>query len=146
MPKRRIGVAVLPEGSARASGAAPTGVSVGARLTGKVERHERFGVFALLFAKAVGPQGTVAAQDIAPEFLRGIEARARREKLGNVRTVLGGEKDEGPSLSDSAFDLKVPEKRQDEMSRLVAAINVAANLGVDLAHAWLDPRVGRQAL
>ncbi len=44
--KKRIGVALVPEGSARAGGAAP--VSSGARLTGKVERHEKFGVFVFL--------------------------------------------------------------------------------------------------
>jgi small subunit ribosomal protein S1 len=48
--KKRIGVALLPEGSARAGGAAPvrTEIVAGARLTGKVERHEKFGVFVFL--------------------------------------------------------------------------------------------------
>lgn len=47
--KKRIGVALLPEGSARASGAADTSLIVpGARLKGKVERHENFGVFVFL--------------------------------------------------------------------------------------------------
>jgi small subunit ribosomal protein S1 len=48
--KKRIGVALLPEGSARAVGAPapPSGISPGARLTGKVERHEKFGVFVFL--------------------------------------------------------------------------------------------------
>jgi small subunit ribosomal protein S1 len=48
--KKRIGVALLPEGSARAGGmAASQGEIVpGARLTGKVERHEKFGVFVFL--------------------------------------------------------------------------------------------------
>ena len=45
--KKRIGVALLPEGSAR--GAASSGAIVaGARLKGKVERHEKFGVFVFL--------------------------------------------------------------------------------------------------
>ncbi len=61
------------------------------------------GVFSLLFAKAVSPQGVAIAQDVAPEFLRGIEARARHEKLGNVRTVQGGEKD--AKLPPAAIDL-----------------------------------------
>jgi small subunit ribosomal protein S1 len=48
--KKRIGVALLPEGSARAGGAAPSRPEIvpGARLTGKVERHEKFGVFVFL--------------------------------------------------------------------------------------------------
>src|SRR5579872_5859810 len=50
LEKKRIGVALLPDGSARAAGAAPppTGIVPGARLTGKVERHEKFGVFVFL--------------------------------------------------------------------------------------------------
>jgi small subunit ribosomal protein S1 len=48
--KRRIGVALVPEGFARAGEAAssPPPIAPGARLTGKVERHEKFGVFVFL--------------------------------------------------------------------------------------------------
>jgi small subunit ribosomal protein S1 len=48
--KKRIGVALLPEGSARAGSAASSRseIAPGARLTGKVERHEPFGVFVFL--------------------------------------------------------------------------------------------------
>jgi small subunit ribosomal protein S1 len=49
--KKRIGVALVPEGSARAtdaSAASPQGITPGARLTGKVDRHEPFGVFLFL--------------------------------------------------------------------------------------------------
>jgi small subunit ribosomal protein S1 len=50
LEKKRIGVALLPEGSARAVGTAPppSGIARGARLTGKVERHGKFGVFVFL--------------------------------------------------------------------------------------------------
>lgn len=50
LDKKRIGVALLPEGSARASGVADASSAIvpGARLTGKVERHEKFGVFVFL--------------------------------------------------------------------------------------------------
>jgi small subunit ribosomal protein S1 len=50
LDKKRIGVALVPEGSARASGTAssPSALVPGARLTGKVERHETFGVFVFL--------------------------------------------------------------------------------------------------
>lgn len=50
LEKKRIGVALLPEGSARAGGSAPASPEIvpGARLTGKVERHEKFGVFVYL--------------------------------------------------------------------------------------------------
>ena len=50
LEKKRIGVALVPEGSARAGGTAPSQPEIvpGARLTGKVERHEKFGVFVFL--------------------------------------------------------------------------------------------------
>jgi small subunit ribosomal protein S1 len=48
--KKRIGVALVPEGSSRADGAttAQPAIVPGARLTGKIERHEKFGVFVFL--------------------------------------------------------------------------------------------------
>jgi small subunit ribosomal protein S1 len=48
--QKRIGVALVQEGLARAEGAAGArqGIVPGARLTGKVERHEKFGVFVFL--------------------------------------------------------------------------------------------------
>jgi small subunit ribosomal protein S1 len=50
LEKRRIGVALVPEGSTRAGGAvrAVAEIVPGARLKGKVERHEKFGVFVFL--------------------------------------------------------------------------------------------------
>ena len=48
--QKRIGIALVEEGSSRAAGAtSPQGVIVpGAIVTGKVERHEKFGVFVFL--------------------------------------------------------------------------------------------------
>ncbi len=50
LQKKRIGVALVPEGSARAEGAVSSRADIvaGARLIGKVERHETFGVFVFL--------------------------------------------------------------------------------------------------
>lgn len=50
LEKKRIGVALLEEGSSRASQATQprSAIVPGARLTGKVERHEKFGVFVFL--------------------------------------------------------------------------------------------------
>ena len=52
LEKKRIGVAMVEEGSAKAGApsAAParTGIVPGAKVTGKVERHESFGVFVFL--------------------------------------------------------------------------------------------------
>lgn len=49
LEKKRLGVALLPEGSARAGLAeASAAIVPGARVKGKVERHEKFGVFVFL--------------------------------------------------------------------------------------------------
>jgi small subunit ribosomal protein S1 len=50
LEKKRIGVALVPEGSARAGGTQSSRPEIvpGARLMGKVERHEKFGVFVFL--------------------------------------------------------------------------------------------------
>jgi small subunit ribosomal protein S1 len=62
LEKKRIGVALVPEGSARAGGTAPPQPEIvpGARLTGKVERYARFGVFVFL---APGRTGLVPASE-----------------------------------------------------------------------------------
>ncbi|MCC7033666.1 MAG: S1 RNA-binding domain-containing protein [Acidobacteria bacterium] len=54
--KRRIGVALVPDGSTRAAGAigASEDIVPGARLTGTIDRHERFGVFVFLAPGRVG--------------------------------------------------------------------------------------------
>jgi small subunit ribosomal protein S1 len=50
LDQKRIGVALIGEGSTPAKGTAGSkaGIVPGARLTGKVERHEKFGVFVFL--------------------------------------------------------------------------------------------------
>jgi small subunit ribosomal protein S1 len=50
LEKKRIGVALVPEGATRAAGASPAAGEIvpGARLKGKIERHEKFGVFVFL--------------------------------------------------------------------------------------------------
>ncbi len=50
--RKRIGVAVIEQGSARAEKAEP--IQPGARLMGKVERHESYGVFVFLKAGSTG--------------------------------------------------------------------------------------------
>jgi small subunit ribosomal protein S1 len=56
LEKKRIGVALVPEGSSRAGGIVTSQPEIvpGARLTGKVERHEKFGVFVFLAAGRSG--------------------------------------------------------------------------------------------
>jgi small subunit ribosomal protein S1 len=75
LEKKRIGVALVPEGSTRAAAALPPGgeLAPGARVTGKVERHERFGVFVFLAPGKVGlmpssETGVDKEADIAKAF------------------------------------------------------------------------------
>jgi SAM-dependent methyltransferase len=54
------------------------------------------GWFTLRLARRVGPNGLVYAQDIQREMIDAIRRRVERERLSNVRTVLGTDVD--PSL------------------------------------------------
>lgn len=50
LERKRIGVALVEEGSAKTGGAvsSASAIAPGARVTGKVERHEKFGIFVFL--------------------------------------------------------------------------------------------------
>lgn len=63
------------------------------------------GLFTLLFAREVGAQGRVYAVDIAPEFVAGIEARARAEGHRNVIGVVSEQRSTrlAPNTIDLAF-------------------------------------------
>ena len=59
--KKRISLAMVPEGSSRAADAVPAGgIAAGARIVGKVERHEPFGVFVFL---APGRTGLIPSSE-----------------------------------------------------------------------------------
>jgi small subunit ribosomal protein S1 len=75
LEKKRIGVALVPEGSARSRGtvASQPGIVPGAHLTGKVERHEKFGVFVFLAPGRTGliplaETGIAKEADVARAF------------------------------------------------------------------------------
>jgi small subunit ribosomal protein S1 len=77
--KKRIGVAMLPEGSARAGRAAPAPqIAPGVHLKGKVERHEKFGVFVFIAPGRTGlipmaETGVPREGDVARAFPIGSE-------------------------------------------------------------------------
>jgi small subunit ribosomal protein S1 len=79
LERRRIGVARVPEGTTRAEAAgAAAQVAPGARLTGKVERHERYGVFVFLAPGKTGliplaETGLAREGDLAKAFPIGSE-------------------------------------------------------------------------
>jgi small subunit ribosomal protein S1 len=102
LDKKRIGVALLPDGSARAGGSAPSQPDIvpGARLSGKVERHEKFGVFVFLAPGRTGlipisETGVGREGDVAKTFPVGasvevivleVDAAGRRIRL-SVKAV-----------------------------------------------------------
>jgi small subunit ribosomal protein S1 len=80
LEKKRIGLALVEEGSARAAGAPPpqTELVPGARLTGKVERHEKFGVFVFLSPGRTGlmplsETGIAREEDVTRAFPVGAD-------------------------------------------------------------------------
>lgn len=61
------------------------------------------GLYTLLFAKAVGPEGEVFAVDIEPRFLKLINQRAEDLDLDNVAAVLG--RSNAVALPPSSIDV-----------------------------------------
>jgi small subunit ribosomal protein S1 len=109
--KRRIGVALVEEDSARAAGA-PGGsaqeIAPGARVIGKVERHEKFGVFVFLAPGRTGlipmaETGVSRDADVAKTFPIGseievvvleVDASGRRIRLSRKAVADAQEADE----------------------------------------------------
>jgi small subunit ribosomal protein S1 len=79
--KKRIGVALVPEGTSRAASAVTrTEIAPGARLTGRVEKHEPFGVFVFLAPGRTGlipmsETGVAKEGDVAKAFPVGSEVQ-----------------------------------------------------------------------
>lgn len=51
------------------------------------------GLFTMLFARAVGPEGRVYAVDISPNFVEGIAARSREYRVDNVEAIVNDQRD-----------------------------------------------------
>lgn len=61
------------------------------------------GYYSLKIAKLVRPEGTVFATDVQPEMLRLLRKRLEKEKVTNVKPVLGSETESG--LEPGSVDL-----------------------------------------
>jgi SAM-dependent methyltransferase len=63
------------------------------------------GLFTVLFARAVGPEGVVYAIDTSPEFVAGIEERARQYRVANIVPLVNTQQDTllEPGSIDLAF-------------------------------------------
>jgi small subunit ribosomal protein S1 len=124
LEKKRIGVALVEEGSARASGASgpQSDLVPGARLTGKVERHEKFGVFVFLAPGRTGlmplsETGIAREGDVAKAFPVGsdvevvvleVDPSGRRIRLSHKAVLGAREAEEVREYTDRA-DVAPPE-------------------------------------
>jgi SAM-dependent methyltransferase len=85
------------------------------------------GWFTVRAARRVGEGGVVYAVDINPESIRYVEARAQKEKLHNVKTVLS--KPDDPLLPAGAVDAVLLLKTYHEVAEPVALLqNLRASL------------------
>jgi SAM-dependent methyltransferase len=78
------------------------------------------GWFTVRAAKRVSPEGLVYAVDINSEAIQYIQDRARKEQLGNIKTVLGSE-DHAP-LPDAQIDAVLMLKTYHEIAKPVALL------------------------
>jgi ubiquinone/menaquinone biosynthesis C-methylase UbiE len=93
------------------------------------------GWFTVRAAAKVGPAGTVYAEDINPEAVRYIDKRIQKEKLPNVRTILGTPDD--PKLPSDSIDAVLMLKVYHEvahptvlLANLKPALKPGAKIGI----------------
>lgn len=93
------------------------------------------GWFTVRSARRVRTEGSVYAVEINPEYLRHIKRRAKREKLSNIRTILG--KPDDPMLPRSSIDAALLLKTYHEIAQPIAflrrlrpALGPGARLGI----------------
>ncbi len=93
------------------------------------------GWFTVRAARRVGGGGMVYAVDINPEAIRYVDERARKEKLENVKTILG--KGDNPLLPASSVDAVLLLKTYHEVAQPVAllqnlraALRAGAKVGI----------------
>lgn len=85
------------------------------------------GWFTVRAARRVGESGTVYAVDINPEAIRYVSTRARKEKLGNVKTILSRADD--PQLPADGVDAVLMLKTYHEVAEPVTLMrNLRASL------------------
>jgi ubiquinone/menaquinone biosynthesis C-methylase UbiE len=78
------------------------------------------GWFTVRAARRVGENGLVYAVDINPEAIHYVDERARKEKLDNVRTILG--KPDNPLLAPGSVDAVLLLKTYHEVAQPVALL------------------------
>lgn len=73
------------------------------------------GWFTVRAARRVEPSGVVYALEINPDYLKYIQTRAEREKLSNIKTILGQEDD--PRLPSRSVDAVLLLKTYHELAQ-----------------------------
>ena len=93
------------------------------------------GWFSVRAARRVGSTGRVYAVDINPSYLRYIRDRAQKEKLPNIRAILG--KSDDPRLHPNSVDAVLLMKTYHEVAQPIvllrhvrAAMRAGARLGI----------------
>jgi ubiquinone/menaquinone biosynthesis C-methylase UbiE len=93
------------------------------------------GWFTVRSARRIGNEGLVYAVEINPKYVRYIKRRAKREKLANIRTVLG--KPDDPLLPRTSIDAVLLIKTYHEIAQPIAflrrlrpALRPGARLGI----------------
>ena len=93
------------------------------------------GWFSVRAARRVGSTGRVYAVDINPSYLRYIRDRAQKEKLPNIRTILG--KSDDPRLPPNQIDAALLMKAYHEVAQPIvllrhvhAVMQPGARLGI----------------
>ena len=118
LEKKRIGVALVADGASPSRPQAGSEIAPGARLTGKVERHEKFGVFVYLAAGRTGlipmkETGVAREADIARTFPVGgevevlvleVDPSGRRIRLSRKAVLDAKEKDEVREYTERKSD------------------------------------------
>jgi ubiquinone/menaquinone biosynthesis C-methylase UbiE len=110
------------------------------------------GWFTVRAARRVGAGGVVYAVDINPESIRYVDQRTRKEKLDNVKTILG--KADDPFLPARAVDAVLLLKTYHEVAEPVAllqnlraALRSGAKVGIiDRNGNGEDHGVGREVV
>jgi ubiquinone/menaquinone biosynthesis C-methylase UbiE len=63
------------------------------------------GYYTVRLARRLGPSATIYAEDIKAEYLKDLESRLEREKIGTVKLILGTAGD--PKLARASIDVAI---------------------------------------
>ncbi len=93
------------------------------------------GYYAVRVARRLGPEATIYAQDVEPDYLKRLEVRLQREQIRGVALVLGAQRD--PKLPPASIDVAILSHMYHEVEnpfeflyRLRSALAPGARIGI----------------